>query len=85
MFDLEDKGHDENHSQSKHSIFNHIFTNNRQYQVLLQIHHERLANPKDISFIFTTNSIRHFGAELVPSSVEQVGTSFAPNVLLNLS
>ena len=41
----EDKGHDENHSQSKHSIFNHIFNNNQHYQVLLQIHYEQLANP----------------------------------------
>ena len=41
----EDKGHDENHSQSKHSIFNHIFTDNRHYQVLVQIHYQRLANP----------------------------------------
>ena len=45
IFLKEDKGHDENHSQSKHSIFNHIFNNNRHYQVLLQIHSERLANP----------------------------------------
>ena len=30
--ELEDKGLDENHSQSKHSILNHIFTNNRHYQ-----------------------------------------------------
>ena len=40
--ELEDKGHDETHSQSKHSIFNHIFDNYRHYQVLLQIHYERL-------------------------------------------
>ena len=43
--ELEDKGHDENHSQSKHSILNHIFNNNRHYQALLQIHYERFANP----------------------------------------